>query len=207
MKVIHWTPKENKEAILKEGILLQDTWISCAMLTPFHNLNCWWLDFYFKEQKCVGVVFELKESDFPLVYSHWVVSEEKEYDDDLNTISCTRNNLKKVFAIDPNAVLNSIEELKTEYKETIIWRIGDTVQDVSETNHNKIISSGNQIIQENKSKAIQDFFDNPDFMEFVFEDYEMLIYNSIAPERIEKVIDSTTHYPYIDLMEEIKNSL
>ena len=68
----------------------------------------------------------------------------------------------------------------------------------------KIIASGLKLIKANPKKAEKEFFDNPDFMEFVFEDYEILLFKNIEPNRIEKVIKANTNYLYNDLMNEIK---
>ena len=69
------------------------------------------------------------------------------------------------------------------------------------------LSLGKKYIQKSKKKAIKDFIDNPDFMEFTFEDYQLLLFKNIAPERIVKVIKPNTNYQYNELMNEIKESL
>ena len=53
-------------------------------------------------------------------------------------------------------------------------------------------------------KKINDFLDNPDFMQYVFEDYEVLLFNEIKPDRIINVISENEEYLYSELINEIK---
>jgi hypothetical protein len=212
MKVIHWTPKENKSRILEKGILITDVWISCSILTPFKNLNRWWLDFLLNDKEYIGIIFELEKLDFPLVHSHWVSNEHSETNDDFEVISKKRYNLNEILSNNPKSVFSNLEELKRAYEKTIIWRIGNTVDDseyldkdgIYKSSDKKIIEAGLNLIKSNPIKAEKDFFDNADFMEFVFEDYEVLLFKNVEPNRIEKIIQANTNYSYNDLMNEIK---
>ena len=212
MKLIHWTPKEHKDQILEKGLLISDTWVSCAILTPFEKLNRWWLDFLLKDKNYVGIIFELQEHDFPLVHSHWSIDTHTEYDDDFEVISKRRYTLNELQSSNPNTVFDNIESLKQDYQQTILWRIGNTVDDsdyldnngVYQSDDKKIIASGLDLIKSNPEKARLDFFDNPDFMEFVFEDYEILLFKPVSSKRIETIIQANEHYPYPELMDELK---
>ncbi len=126
MKVIHWSPKKNKSEILEKGIKVSNIWMSCSILTPFKNLNRWWLDFLLNDQEYLGFIFELDKSDFPLVHSHWCIDTHTEYDDDFEVISKRRFDLIEILKNNPNSVFANIEELKNDYRKTIIWRIGNT---------------------------------------------------------------------------------
>lgn len=213
MKVIHWTPKENKSQILEKGILISDTWISCSILTPFKNLNRWWLDFLLNDKEYIGIIFELEKNDFPLVRDHWIVDGHSETNDELEVISKKRYNLNEILSSNPKSVFSNLKELKRDYEQTIVWRIGNTIDDsnnldkdeIYKSDDKKIIESGLTLIKSNPKKAEKNFFDNPDFMEFVFEDYEILLFKNVEPSRIEKVIQANTNYSYDDLMNEIKN--
>ncbi|WP_299190453.1 hypothetical protein [uncultured Aquimarina sp.] len=215
MKVIHWTPKENKSGILENGIKLNDTWISCSILSPFKNLNRWWLDFLLNDKEYIGFIFELNESDFPLVHSHLVIDSHTEYDENHEVVSKKRLGLNEILNSNPNSVFANIDGLKNDYKKTIIWRIGNTVDNsdyldkdgIYKSDDKKIMNSGLKLIKQSLKKADEKFFNNPDFMKFVFEDYEVLLFKDIKPERIEKVIKSNTDYKYSDLINEIKNTL
>ncbi len=212
MKVIHWTPKEHKSQIMENGILITDTWISCSILTPFENLNRWWLDFLLNDKEYVGIVFELEKNDFPLVHDHWIVDGHSETNDDLEVIAKTRYSLNEILSSNPKSVFGNLAELKRDYEQTIVWRIGNTVDEsnyldkagIYKSDDKKILASGLKLIKSNLKKAEKEFFNNPDFMEFVFEDYEVLLFKNIEPNRIEKVIQSNTNYLYNDLMNEIK---
>jgi len=200
MKVIHWTPKENKNGILENGIKLNDTWISCSILSPFKNLNRWWLDFLLNDKEYIGFIFELNESDFPLVHGHWVIDSHTEYDENHEIVSKRRLSLNEILNSNPNSVFTNLNGLKNDYKEAIIWRIGNTIDQsdyldkdgIYKSDDKKIINSGLKLIKQSLKKADEKFFNNPDFMEFVFEDYEVLLFMDIKPERIEKVIKSNT---------------
>jgi hypothetical protein len=208
MKLIHWSPTQNKNSILDKGIQIQDTWISASILTPFKNLNRWWLDFLLHDQEYFGFIFEVQPEDFPLVHNTWACSGETETDDNFEVISTTRYDLNKILASNPKGVFANEEMLKKSYKEDIIWRIAEsTKKDMTyEESVKEMLEFGQNYIKKHPKKAARDFFDNPNFMEFVFEDYEVLLFKDIAPERIEKVIKPNTHYPYHDLLNEIKAS-
>ena len=218
MKVIHWTPLENKDSILKNGIQIQDTRIACSILTPFDNLNRWWLDFSLLEtgKEYIGVVFELAASDFPLIHDHWVISTYQEIDDNFETIFRRRFRLDEMERSNPSGLFESIEALKDAYKKSIVFRIGEAVKEHTLVLQEdgtygydtvEIIETGYEEIKKDPQKAFQEFFDDPEFMEFVFEDYQVLLYNDISPERIEKVINAEDSYTYSEFMEEIKKSV
>ncbi|BDD05284.1 hypothetical protein [Aureibacter tunicatorum] len=215
MKVIHWTPKDNKSSILERGILLKDTWISCSMLTPFKGLNRWWLDYMFEDQECIGIIFELQESDFPLVHGHWMIDTTTEYDEEFEPISKQRNSLKDILEQNPQFVFQNKKELIRDYTQNIIWRIGNTIDNSSILgkdniywpDNKKIIASGRKLIKANSKKAKEKFIDNGDFMKFVFEDYEVLLFKNIEASRIERIVKPNSSFPYHDLQEKVKKSL
>ena len=68
----------------------------------------------------------MDKSDFPLVHSHWCIDTHTEYDDDFEVISKRRFDLIEILKNNPNSVFANIEELKNDYRKTIIWRIGNT---------------------------------------------------------------------------------
>jgi hypothetical protein len=207
MKVIHWSPVKNKSAILKEGILIKDTWTSGSVLTPFKNLNRWWLDLLLNDQEYLGFVFELEASDFPLVHDHWIIDTYTEEDDDFEVIYKRKYTLKEILKNNPHCVFSNEELLKDAYRRNIVWRIGCAIDDeFFEKDDEEILKAGINFIKNNKKKAFKNFFDDPDFMEFVFEDFQVLFFKDIAPDRIEKVIKANTNYQYHDLLDEIKSS-
>ncbi|WP_027880790.1 MULTISPECIES: hypothetical protein [Mesoflavibacter] len=203
MKLIHWSSKENKKSILENGIKISDTWTSCSILTPFHNLNRWWVDFLLNKKEQIGFIFELSESDFPIVHSHWCIDTYQKQDDDLNVIEERRYNLSEILRDNPHSVFKNLSELKEDYKRTIIWRIGGTISELGKDSDELIYQNGIDLLKSD-SKKINEFLDNPDFMEFVFEDYEVLLFNEIKPDRIIKVISENEEYQYSELINEIK---
>lgn len=206
MKLIHWSSKENEKSILENGIRITDTWTSCSILTPFHNLNRWWIDFLLNEKEQIGFIFELSESDFPLIHSHWCIDTFTKQDDDLNVIEKRRYSLDEILNDNPHSVFENLTKLKEDYKKTIVWRIGGTVSDVVNDSDDLIYQNGLKLIQSDKNK-INEFIDNSDFMEFVFEDYEILLFKEIKPSRIEKVISENEKYQYSELINEIKTGV
>lgn len=215
MKAIHWTPIENKDSILKNGINIKDTWLSCSVLTPFKNLNQWWLDFSLDEGEYLGCIFELKPIDFPLVYCHWAIDAHKEYNDNFEELSVRRFTLEEILDANPKNVYSNFQDLKKGYKETIIWRIGNVIniEKAQEQGENEAFVEADEMlvglneIAYNKDQAIEKYFDNPDFMEFVFEDYELLLFKDIEPARIEDFVVPNSDYGYSRLMNEIKKCL
>ena len=203
MKLIHWSSIENKESILENGIKISDTWTSCSILTSFHNLNRWWVDFLLNKKEQIGFIFEISELDFPIVHSHWCIDTYQKQDDDLNVIEERRFNLSEISRDNPHCVFKNLSELKEDYKRTIIWRIGETISELGKDSDELIYQNGLNLL-ESDSKKINEFLDNPDFMEFVFEDYEVLLFNEIKPDRIIKVISENEKYSYSELINEIK---
>jgi hypothetical protein len=204
MKLIHWSSKENKESILENGIKISDTWTSCSILTPFHNLNRWWIDFLLNEKEQIGFIFELTEFDFPLVHSHWCIDTYKKQDDDFNVIEERRYNLSEIFRDNPHSVFKNLSELKEDYKKTIIWRIGESISELGLGSDSKEFYKKGIDLLNSDPKKINDFLDNPDFMQYVFEDYEVLLFNEIKPDRIINVISENEEYLYSELINEIK---
>ncbi|MEO1033267.1 MAG: hypothetical protein AAFX55_17820 [Bacteroidota bacterium] len=203
MKLIHWSSKEHKESILEKGIKISDTWTSCSILTPFHNLNRWWVDFLLNKKEQIGFVFELSESDFPIVHSHWCIDTYQKLDDDLNVIEEKRHNLSEILRDNPHAVFKNLSELKEDYKRTIIWRIGGTISKLGKDSNELVYQNGIDLLNSDPKK-INEFLDNPEFMEFVFEDFEVLLFNEIKPDRIIKVVSENEEYLYSELINEIK---
>jgi len=183
MKVIHWSPTKNKESILRNGILIQDTWVCCVPLTPFHKLNRWWLDFALNDTEYLGYIFELENSDFPLKYGHWVGDKEQEYDDnyDLEEDSEGHHTYK------------SLKELKDGYKETILWRIGETFDECHTQESEVYVPNAPKYFQSSNTN-IDAFICDYNLMRFTFEDYQLLLFNNILPSRIIKVIGSDESY-------------
>lgn len=207
MKVIHWSPIENKESILEKGLLVKDTWLCGNLLTPFHSLNRWWLDFIFKDQECLGYIFDLQDSDFPLVYNHWVSHKDQEYDEDYNLLSSIRKPIASLLAASEhpqeNGIYSSPAALQQGCRENILWRIGEQLDTQNNQAESTYISNAIEHIQ-HKPSALDSFIGNPDFMIYTFEDYELLLSNHILPERIIKVVTPDEVYKYYGLLEEMR---
>lgn len=208
MKVIHWSPAKNKENILKNGILIQDTWVCCVPLTPFHKLNRWWLDFALNDTEYLGYIFELEESDFPLKYGHWAGDKEQEYDENYDLISSKRKTIEEFAQEDPEGhyTFKSLKELKEGYKETILWRIGETF-DEHHTQESEVYVPNALKYLESPNTNIDEFIGDYNLMRFTFEDYQLLLFNNIPPSRIIKVVGSDEPYIYNDLLNELRNGI
>lgn len=182
MLVVHWTPVNNTKKILKNGITKTRKGVFCFPLTGHRFLDRWWIYFFnqcFVRQKKEynGIVFRIDESDFPIYFGHWVGS-----------IS------KKDLILD----VKDLKQLGQEYKESILFRIGEDIayntlrsDDFYKCNQSDVkdlyLKLGEEAIEQNPKLWIEKLNDIG-FMTYTFEDYEIILSNSIPAKRIIKVI-------------------
>ncbi|MDR6238796.1 hypothetical protein [Aureibacter tunicatorum] len=204
MRIIHWTPKENKESILERGIRVQDTWISFNFLTPFHSLNRWWLDFSNeKQEECIGVIIELDESDFPAYFYHWGGTHDQKFNDNGDLILNKKKSLDQ-FRQD-GTLFESLADLWTGYKETILWRIGERLANL-ETSSADYIPLALKALKGDQT-LFDKYVNDEEFMTFTFEDYELLLFTDIDSSRILSIVTEDEVIKYDELLKEIKSDL
>jgi len=149
-------------------------------LTGHKALDRWWLYFFNQcgvrqRKKYNGVVFRIKQQDLPAYFGHWIGA-------------TNRDTFKKE--------ITTVKQLGTEFKETIIWRLGEMIAqkanlgndiyDHEKRNELYLKLAEHEI---NKSpKALADKLNDLDFMTFALEDYQVILTHSIPADRIVKLI-------------------
>jgi len=180
MLAVHWTPVSKTKNILKNGLTKSKKGLYCFPLTGHKALDRWWLYFFNQcgvrqRKKYNGVVFRIKQQDLPAYFGHWIGA-------------TNRDTFKKE--------ITTVKQLGTEFKETIIWRLGEMIAqkanlgndiyDHEKRNELYLKLAEHEI---NKSpKALADKLNDLDFMTFALEDYQVILTHSIPADRIVKLI-------------------
>lgn len=177
MIAVHWSPVKNTRQILKNGIRKAKLGgVHCYPLTGIARLDRYGRTFfrhsrYRHRVEYNGFLFRIIEEDLPARFGHF--GTRSEY--------C------------------SLAELESAYRETIMFRIaerfGGPVFDelysdahTDEAADELIRSTINQICEADPGVHNRVLTNSPGYMEFIFEDYEIVLRGHIAPERIFKVI-------------------
>lgn len=170
MLAVHWTPVNNTKSILKNGIRKSKTGLYCFPLTGIQQLDKWWVNFFNQgrvraRKKYNGIVFRITQDDLPASFGHWVG------DLDLN--------------------ITDLKTLESEYRETVLWRIGEQIaadrslEDWKDSD--KFMPFAEAAIKNNPG-LLHEHMRSFDFMRFTFEDYQIILSKAIAADRIIKVI-------------------
>ena len=111
MLAVHWTPVSNTKTIFKNGITKSKKGLYCFPLTGLKSLDRWWIYFFNQcgarqRKKYNGIVFRLKEEDMPAYFGDWIGA-------------TNRDDFKKEITV--------LKTLGTEYRQTILWRIGEEI--------------------------------------------------------------------------------
>lgn len=180
MLVVHWSPVKNTKKILKNGITKSKKGVFCFPLTGHKSLDRWWIYFFnqcFVRQRKEynGIVFRIDESDFPVSFGSWV----------------WRDFTKKI-----KFDIKNEKQLAQQFKETLLFRIGEAIAYNSpscneihskENVHELFLKMGEDAVAQDP-KLWVDKLNDLDFMTYTFDDYEIILPNSIPAKRIIKVI-------------------
>jgi hypothetical protein len=180
MLAVHWTPVNKTKHILKNGIAKSKKGLYCFPLTGHKALDRWWLYFFNQcgarqRKKYNGVVFRIKQQDLPAYFGHWIGA-------------TNQDTFKKE--------ITTIKQLGAEFKKTIIWRLGAMLaQEANLGNdiydHDKQTELYLRLAEQEISKSPKAFADklnDLNFMTFTFQDYQIVLTNSIPADRIIKLI-------------------
>lgn len=186
MLAIHWSPVKNSKTILRNGITKSPNGLYCFPMTGHYMLDKWWATFF--NRACAmarmhynGFIFRLIEDDMPAYYGHWIGA-------------TNRDAFEKEIM--------SLDELKKSYRETILWRMGAQVATSRQYDEPALIwqerdelyfSFADELLIHN-SKAEKDFKNSVDFMNYTFEDYQLVLSNSIPANRIIKVVSDKNEF-------------
>jgi hypothetical protein len=180
MLAVHWTPVSNTKSILKNGITKSQKGLFCFPLTGHKFLDRWWLYFFNQcgvraRKQYNGIVFRLRQQDMPAYFGHWV--------------GATNNS-------DFKKEITDLKTLGKEFRDVIAWRLGEEIArnssldkgiyEFEKINELYLTLAENEI--KNHPKVLIEKMNSLDFMSFAFEDYQIVLSNSITSDRIIKVI-------------------
>jgi len=181
MLAVHWTPVSNTKSVLKNGITKSKNGLYCFPLTGIRSLDRWWIHFFNqkystrKRKKYNGIIFRIKQEDLPAYFGSWPGA-------------TTRHDFEKE--------ITSIKALGTEYRETLLWRLGELLArnlnlNTSIWGHEKeteiFLKLADLEIQKSPKAFVQKTADI-NFMTYALEDYQIVLTKSIAANRILKVL-------------------
>ncbi|BBH19131.1 hypothetical protein Back11_04760 [Paenibacillus baekrokdamisoli] len=173
MLVVHWSPVNNSKSILKNGIKKETNGVYCFPLTGHQSLDRWWMKalkrFRKDGKRYNGFIFRLQERDLPAYFGHFVGH-------------TTSDKFEKP--------IQTLIELGKEIEDTIIWRIGERVfwNTAESFNHfDDYLERGRAEMRENPKKYKESLTDAA-FMEYILEDYQIVLTNRITADRIIRVI-------------------
>lgn len=178
MLVIHWTPVNKTKHILKNGITKSKNGLYCFPLTGNKVLDKWWVNFFNSSgarprKKYNGIVFRISKQDLPAYFGHWI-------------FATTKDTFEKP--------IKSIKELDYQFRECLLFRLGEriTFQNTEDKLAASMTSDKYIEIAENAIKNNKDLssfmLNDIDLKGFTFEDYQIVLSNSISTDRIIKVI-------------------
>ncbi|MEI6949255.1 hypothetical protein V9K67_18870 [Paraflavisolibacter sp. H34] len=186
MLAVHWTPVNRTKNILKNGITKSKTGLYCFPLTGHKALDRWWITFFKQRNvrsrnKYNGIVFRLTEQDLPACFGHWIGS-------------TTKDSFSKETIC--------LKALEAKFRETILWRMGEELAGKLSLHagileHEKQAELFLQLAEQEIRKApgtITGKLNDLDFMTYTFEDYQIVLSNSIAPGRIIKILPQGDEY-------------
>lgn len=180
MLAVHWTPVNETKKILKNGIRKSKKGLFCFPLTGHKHLDKWWRNFFnqcgVRERKNYnGIVFRIKEEDLPAYFGHWIGA-------------TNRHDVKKE--------ITDLESFGKLYRETLLWRMGEEIAMANNLDDGiydyKIIDKLYSELAEkeimNNASALTERRNSIDFMSYTLYDYQIVLSNSISPDRIIKIV-------------------
>ena len=180
MLAVHWTPVNETSKVLKNGIRKSKNGLFCFPLTGHKQLDKWWVNFFNQcrvrhRKHYNGIVFRIKEEDFPTYFGHWVGATDE-------------NNLKKEIP--------DLKSLGKQFRETLLFRMGEQIARANnicdEIYDPEILNKLYRELAEkelmNNANALTERLNSIDFMAYSLEDYQIVLSHSIPADRIIKVL-------------------
>ncbi len=183
MLAIHWSPVSNTKNILRNGIRKARNGVYCFPLTGIHTVDAWWVkafnQFCFRRNRKQynGFIFRVTEEDMPCYFGHFI-----------------GHTSRDKFEMP----INTVTQLENEIKESVLWRIGERIngyEDILQHHlaSDKFIDMAKQELQKDP-KIYSSVTKDVGFMEFIFEDQQIVLSKSIAPERIIKIVSARDEF-------------
>jgi hypothetical protein len=137
-------------------------------------LDKWWVNFFNQchvraRKKYNGIVFRIMQEDLPASFGHWVGR----------------------GLTHPEHNITDLKKFESEYRETIIWRIGEQIaadKSLEDWKHDDQFIPLAEAALKADPGILHDHMRSYDFMGFTFEDYEIVLSRSISADRIIKVL-------------------
>ena len=172
MLLVHWSPVNNTKNILRNGIRKSQNGVYCFPVTGHFALDRWWMKalkrFRRDGKKYNGFIFRIDESNLPAYFGHFAGH-------------TSRDKFEKP--------IKTLTDLGKEIQNTIIWRIGEkALCDREELHHNiDFLKLGLEEIDKDPT-MYKKTLTEVGFMEYILEDYQVVLTHSIKPNRIIRVI-------------------
>lgn len=184
MLAVHWSPVSNTKKILKNGITKSKNGVYCFPLTGHKAVDAWWVKAFnlykFRKDRKVynGFIFKIKQNYMPAYFGHWIGA---------------------TGSSDFQKPLITIEDLETEIRNTLLWRLGEKLSgyqfDIG--GGEKFISLAEEEIKKNP-KAMCNAQNDLGLMMYIFEDCQIVLENSIPASDILKIISSRDEFGRVE---------
>lgn len=172
MLAVHWSPVKNTKVILRNGIRRSAGETFCFPLTGQPYVDKFWARAFRQWRPRTaynGFIFRVVEDDLPAAFSHWLLR---------------HDSFEKP--------LTSIAQIRTEFEGAIMFRIGErhfgyTIE--AGVNHgHEFESTGRKLVSDNPQLYLETLDNDPSFLAYIFQDYELVLSRPIAPARIMRVM-------------------
>lgn len=170
MLAVHWSPIENTRRILRHGVRRSKSGLFCFPLTGQPDVDSRWRSAFqqwYRINDYNGFVFRVTRQDLPAAFGHWA------HDADIKP-------------------LTSLAQIEAEFENTILFRIGERHFDYSIEAHVKyghqFEQIGREIVARQPNLYREILHGDSEFLQYVFEDYQLVLSHSIAPKRIIQIV-------------------
>lgn len=186
MLAVHWSPVKNTSQILKNGITREKRGLFCMPMTGIPNVDKWWANEFHRgwrpRTNYNGFVFRIVQGDFPVGLCDWCHGTEKP----IETIGELGLKYRSLIALRLSQFLTedfSRQECSTMdlcgFKQLIPPEWGEEADQYAE-----------KLLTEAPRDVVQKLKNDSNFMTYVFENYQLVLSRSIAPQRILRVISA-----------------
>jgi hypothetical protein len=180
MLAIHWSPVSNTKKILKNGITKSKNGVYCFPLTGHREIDAWWVkafnQYKFRRHRKTynGFIFRISQEYLPAYFGHWIGATSKDVFD------------KKIV---------ELSDLELAFRNTLVWRIGERLSNypMPSLDHDVVIKLSEEELKRNP-RMYSDTLNDLDFMRYIFEDYQIVLENSIPPDKIIKIVSARNEF-------------
>lgn len=167
MLAVHWSPVKNTKRILRNGIRKGKQGLFCFPLTGHDMVDRWWAQAFRSwdpRTQYNGFIFRITRDDLPAKFSSWVAD-----------------------AMGFAQTIDSLDELDAEFRKTIIWGIGQSYS--TNLGYDDFAEIGEKMIRQDP-RLYSRFQSDPNWMRWVFHDYQIVLSHSIDHKRIIRTVSA-----------------